>query len=62
MVKVHITVVVGDDVAHAAHLAERETWKEGLCFWSEPVGGFTDDFEAAKHGVLFFRVLHEGCL
>ena len=48
-----------NDVAHTTHLAKWQARKVGSRLGCEPAGGFTNDFEAAEHGILLLSVLHE---
>jgi hypothetical protein len=53
LVEVNVAVVVGNDVAHAAHGAEGQLRKERLSLRGEAAGGFADDFKARSTASCF---------
>ena len=54
--EVHIRVVVGDDVAHPSHLSERQCGNFAAGFVAQVGCGFSDNFDAPDHGILFLRI------
>ena len=54
--EVHIRVVVGDDVAHPSHLSGRQCGNFAPSFVAQVGCGFSDNFDAPDHGILFLRV------
>jgi hypothetical protein len=54
--EVHIRVVVGDDVAHPSHLSERQCGNLAPGFLAQVGCGFSDNFDAPDHGILFLRI------
>ena len=54
--EVHIRVVVGDDVAHPSHLSERQCGNFAPSFVAQVGCGFSDNFDAPDHGILFLRI------
>ena len=51
-----MAVIMRDDVAHTAHLAERKRGQQGAGCIRYMCGGFTDDFDTADHSILLFRI------
>lgn len=53
---IHVRIVVGHDVSHAAHLPEGKFGDRDPSLFGQVGRGFADDFDSPNDRVLFFDI------